>query len=50
LNDCIPVYANPKPGDLPHPFANIDLIKNKFNFNPVINFEDGLRNPVELYS
>ncbi len=40
--DLEPIYADPRPGDVLHSFADIDLIKEKLKFQPVISFIDGL--------
>jgi len=37
-----PIYANPRPGDIKHSFANIDKIKKSIDFIPRINFVSGL--------
>jgi nucleoside-diphosphate-sugar epimerase len=37
-----PLYADHKPGDIKHSFANIDLIKEKLNYEPEYQFIDGL--------
>ncbi|MFC2093012.1 SDR family oxidoreductase [Bacteroidota bacterium] len=37
-----PIYADPRPGDIKHSFANIDKIKNSIEFIPRINFVSGL--------
>jgi hypothetical protein len=37
-----PIYAELRPGDIKHSFADIDLIKEKLKFQPVISFIDGL--------
>ena len=36
------IYADPRPGDIKHSFANIDKIKNSIEFIPRINFVSGL--------
>jgi len=37
-----PIYAVPRPGDILHSFANIELIKAKLNYEPKISFNTGL--------
>ena len=37
-----PIYADPRPGDIKHSFANIDKIKNSIEFISRINFVRGL--------
>lgn len=44
-----PIYAEPRPGDILHSFADIDLIKEKLKFQPVISFIYGLKKLVEYY-
>ncbi|HQF43237.1 MAG TPA: SDR family oxidoreductase [Ignavibacteriaceae bacterium] len=44
-----PVYANPRPGDIKHSFADINLIEKKLDFKPLVKFTDGLKITVESY-
>ena len=44
-----PIYAELRSGDIKHSFANIDLIKEKLNFEPITNFEDGLSKTINYY-
>ncbi len=37
-----PIYANKRPGDILHSFANIELIKAKLNYEPKISFNTGI--------
>jgi len=37
-----PIYADPRPGDIKHSFADISNIKAQLNYTPSISFEDGL--------
>jgi len=36
------IYANKRPGDIKHSFADISYIKEQLNYSPSISFEDGL--------
>lgn len=45
-----PIYAEPRHGDIKHSFANINLIKKNLNFEPSINFIDGLKKTIEFSS
>lgn len=44
-----PVYGNSKPGDIKHSFASIDLISEKLNYKPLVEFKEGLKRTVEYY-
>ena len=44
-----PVYAKPRPGEIKHSFANIDLIKDKLNYTPEVVFADGMKKAVSYY-
>ncbi len=37
-----PIYADPRPGDIKHSFASIELIQKYLNFDPTVNFIEGL--------
>lgn len=39
-----PIYANKRPGDVLHSFADIKLIEKKLNYRVNVNFPDGLLN------
>ncbi|MBL7996085.1 SDR family oxidoreductase [bacterium] len=41
-----PVYEPPRPGDIKHSFANIQLAIEKIQYNPNVSFDDGLRKTV----
>jgi len=43
-----PIYSDPRQGDIKHSFANIDLIKQKIEFEPTIRFKDGLRKTINI--
>lgn len=45
-----PIYKEPRPGDIKHSFANINLAKDKINYNPMIGFEEGLKLTIEHFS
>ncbi len=44
-----PIYGERKPGDIKHSFANIDLIREKLDFEPLVDFKEGLRRTVDYY-
>ena len=44
-----PIYAEPRPGDIKHSFANIELIKKILDFKPTISFLDGLSSTIKFY-
>jgi nucleoside-diphosphate-sugar epimerase len=50
LNKTIkPIYGERKPGDIKHSFANINLITEKLNYKPLVDFKEGLKRTVEFY-
>jgi UDP-glucose 4-epimerase len=54
INDILkknikPVYKKPRPGDIKHSFADIRLAKNKINYEPSVNFEEGLKLTIDSY-
>lgn len=50
LNKSIkPIYGERKPGDIKHSFANINLITEKLNYKPLVDFKEGLKRTVEFY-
>jgi UDP-N-acetylglucosamine 4-epimerase len=46
----LPIYSNERVGDIKHSKANIDLIKKSINYEPIINFETGLKYVYNYYS
>uniref|UniRef100_A0A832G7B4 SDR family oxidoreductase n=1 Tax=Ignavibacterium album TaxID=591197 RepID=A0A832G7B4_9BACT len=44
-----PKYSDSKPGDIKHSFASIDLIGQKLNYKPLVDFKEGLKRTVEYY-
>ncbi len=44
-----PIYEKPRAGDIKHSFADIHLAKEKINYSPVVNFEEGLKLTIESY-
>jgi UDP-glucose 4-epimerase len=44
-----PIYTDPRPGDVKHSLADITLAKKIINFEPVIDFKDGLQKAIEWY-
>lgn len=42
-------YNNFRKGDVKHSNANIELIKNKLSYSPLINFETGIKKTIEYY-
>lgn len=48
--DVVPVYAEPRAGDIKHSFADISLATDKLGFRPSVDFEQGLELTVKSYS
>jgi UDP-glucose 4-epimerase len=44
-----PVYEAPRPGDIKHSFAAIDLATREIGYTPSVDFRTGLRKTVEWY-
>ncbi len=47
--DIPAVYAEPRPGDVKHSFADIDRIKKHLNYSPGVLFFEGLRKTIDWY-
>ena len=48
--DIEPVYEESRPGDVMHSFASVEKAKNTIDYEPGINFKEGLRRTVEWYA
>lgn len=44
-----PNYANPRPGDVKHSFADISLIHETLGYQPKVYFEEGLAKTIDWY-
>ncbi len=44
-----PIYADPRPGDVKHSFADISKIQQQMGYQPKIKFEEGLRLTIEWF-
>jgi len=54
LNDVmekqvIPEFAKPRPGDVKHSYADIDLIKKTLGFKPEVLFQEGIQQAVRWF-
>jgi UDP-glucose 4-epimerase len=47
--DVEPVYAPPRTGDVLHSEADVSLAKERFGYEPVVDFEEGLRRCVAYF-
>ena len=45
-----PVYGEPRPGDIKHSFAAVDLAKKEIGYAPSVPFKEGLRKTVAWYA
>lgn len=45
-----PIYDEPRPGDIKHSYAKIDLIKNHLNWQPKFDFLKGLQITIEKFN
>lgn len=48
-NEIVPVYAAPRPGDVRHSLADITAARKALGYQPLVDFEEGLRRTVEWY-
>jgi len=46
---CDPVFAEVRPGDVPHSGADISSIKRDLGFSEQVSFETGLKNTTDFY-
>ena len=44
-----PNYVDPRPGDIKHSWADIELAQRLIGFKPVVTFAEGLRRAIEWY-
>ena len=47
--DILPVYANPRAGDIKHSQADITRAKEHLGYQPKVSFEEGLGHTIEWY-
>ncbi|HSW44721.1 MAG TPA: SDR family oxidoreductase [Phycisphaerae bacterium] len=47
--NVVPKYVDPRPGDVKHSLAAIDLARQIIGFEPVVSFEEGLRRAIDWY-
>ena len=47
--DIEPVFVPDRPGDIKHSNADISKAKNKLNYNPKINFKQGMKESINWY-
>lgn len=43
------IYKDPRPGDVKHSFADINLISKNLGYKPKVNFEDGLKKTIDFF-
>ena len=48
-SDILPVYAQPRKGDIIHSFAEIKLAEELFGYNPSVDFNTGLEKTIEYF-
>jgi len=44
-----PFYANPRPGDIKHSYADISQAQQALDYNPLVNFEEGIKYTIEWF-
>lgn len=44
-----PVYTNPRPGDVKHSLADINLAKKTIGYQPTVTFKEGLAKSIDWY-
>jgi UDP-N-acetylglucosamine/UDP-N-acetylgalactosamine 4-epimerase len=42
-----PIYAQPRPGDIPHSYADIRKAEELLGYKPIVGFEEGLKRTIE---
>jgi nucleoside-diphosphate-sugar epimerase len=47
--DIKPIYAAPRPGDVKHSLADINLAKKVIGYKPVVDFRSGLKKAIQWY-
>lgn len=47
--DLKPQFTDPRPGDVKHSFADIELIKNNLQYIPSIGFREGLEKTINYF-
>jgi len=47
--DIKPTYAAPRPGDVKHSLADINLAKKVIGYKPVVDFRSGLKKAIQWY-
>ena len=47
--DIEPVYAPPRPGDIKHSLADVSLARKLMNYEPQVDFADGLARAIGWY-
>jgi nucleoside-diphosphate-sugar epimerase len=47
--DVEPLYTTPRTGDVLHSLADVSLAKERFGYEPVVDFEEGLRRCVAFF-
>ena len=47
--DVKPIYADKRPGDILHSFADINLIEKKLGFTPSVEFKEGLKQTISYF-
>ena len=48
--DVKPAYLDTRKGDIMHSFANIDLIKEKLGYKPIVIFKEGIQKTVNYFN
>lgn len=47
--NIMPIYVDPRPGDVKHSLADITAARRLIGFKPIISFEQGLQKAIEWY-
>jgi UDP-glucose 4-epimerase len=48
-SDLTPIHAPPRAGDVKHSLADLDKSRAKLGYEPIVNFDDGLKATVDWY-
>ena len=47
--NIVPIYDDPRPGDVPHSMADLEIIKSELGYEPHVEFQEGLKRTVDSF-
>ena len=48
--DISPIFGTNRPGDIPHSNASVSKAREMLNYDPKINFEEGIKKTIDHYT